>query len=92
MVLGIRYHMVSIPAYNYPSTSTFERNMVDGFNGFNDFSRQAPVSIPLWAATRGLVFGVGLVYRRDVTRCLCCFKTPGGNAGRDIPTPESGPR
>ena len=22
--------------------------------------------------------GVGLVYRRDVTRCLCCFKTPGG--------------
>ena len=35
---------------------------------------------------------VGLVYRRDVTRCLCCFKTPGGNAGRDIPTPESGPR
>ena len=36
---------------------------------------------------------VGLVYcgtyRRDVTRCLCCFKTPGGNAGRDIPTPES---
>ena len=33
--------------------------------------------------------GVGLVYRRDVTRCLCCFKTPRGNAGRDIPTPES---
>ena len=59
MVLGIRYHMVSIPAYNYPSTSTFERNMVDGFNGFNDFSRQAPVSIPPWAATRGLVFGWG---------------------------------
>ena len=26
------------------------------FNGFNDFSRQAPVSIPPWAATRGLVF------------------------------------
>ena len=30
-----------------------------GFNGFNDFSRQAPVSIPVWAATRGLVFGQG---------------------------------
>jgi hypothetical protein len=28
-----------------------------GFNGFNDFSCQAPVSIPLWAAIRGLVAG-----------------------------------
>ena len=61
-----------------------------GFNGFNDFSCQAPVSIPVWAAIRGLVLGgVGLVYRRDVTRCLCCFKTPGGNAGRNLPSPES---
>ena len=32
--------------------------------------------------------GVGLVYRRDVTGCLCCL-TPGGNAGRNIPSPES---
>ena len=31
---------------------------------------------------------VGLVYRRDVTGCLCCL-TPGGNAGRNIPSPES---
>ena len=28
------------------------------------------------------------VYRRDVTGCLCCL-TPGGNAGRNIPSPES---
>ena len=49
----------------------------------DDFSRQAPVSIPVWAATRGLVSGgvpgdTRWVYRRDVTRCLSgCFKPQG---------------
>jgi hypothetical protein len=36
-----------------------------GFNGFNDFSRQEPVSIPVWAATRGLVAG----YRHVDAEC-----------------------
>ena len=51
---------------------------LDGFNGFNDFSRQAPVSIPAWAATRGLVFGRGgarVSTRRDGVPLLL---NPGG--------------
>ena len=41
-----------------PTRASRERNIIlleDGFNGFNDFSCQAPGGVPVWAAARGLV-------------------------------------